>query len=171
MSELADSPTIPISKLDPGFKYEVAKEVGGEKIKSCFQCGTCTASCPIRAVDEVYNPRKIIRMVLLGMREEVLKSEAIWLCTYCYTCQERCPQEVTITDLMFALKNMATREGYMHPGFDPQIDMLLKFGRMYEISDFDNKKREKMGLPPIQNTQELVGAVLTNEKLKKAEGA
>lgn len=170
MSEHADSPTISISKLSPHFKYEVAKEVGGERIKSCFQCGTCTASCPIRVVDEIYNPRKIIRMVLLGMRDEVLKSEAIWLCTYCYTCQERCPQDVSITDLMFALKNIATKEGHMHPSYLPQIDVLSKFGRMYEITDFDNKKREKVGLPLIQNTNETVEAVLVQEKLMKEAG-
>lgn len=168
MSQNADRPTLPISKLDPSFKYQVAKEVGGERIKSCFQCGTCTASCPIRAVDEDYNPRKIIRMVILGMKEEVLKSEAIWLCTYCYTCQERCPQDVGITDLMFALKNMATREGHMHPSYNAQIDVLSNFGRMYEITDFDNKKREKIGLPPVSNSKEIVNAILEKEELKGA---
>jgi len=169
VNENADNSTIPISRLEPHFKYEVASEVGGERIKSCFQCGTCTASCPIRVVDEVYNPRRIIRMVLLGMRKEVLESEAIWLCTYCYTCQERCPQDVSITDLMFALKNLATREGHMHPSYKPQIEVLSGFGRMYEITDFDNKKREKLGLPPVDNNKEVVDAILDNNKLKEAK--
>ena len=82
--------TIHVADLDPNFKYEVAREPGGENIRYCFACGTCTASCPVRAVDEKYNPRKIIRMVLLGMKEEVLKSDFIWLCSTCYTCHERC---------------------------------------------------------------------------------
>jgi len=102
------------------------------------------------------------------MKEEVLKSEAIWLCTYCYTCQERCPQDVGITDLMFALKNMATREGHMHPSYNAQIGVLSNFGRMYEITDFDNKKREKIGLPPVSNSKEIVNAILEKEELKGA---
>lgn len=167
VSEQKDASTIPVSRLNPNFKYEVAGLAGGERIKSCFQCGTCTASCPVRATDESYNPRKIIRMVLLGMRDEVLGSEPIWLCTYCYTCQERCPQDVGITDLMFALKNLAAREGHMHPSYTPQIDVLANFGRMYEVSDFDNKKRAKMGLPALENKKEFIEAVLVANDLKK----
>jgi heterodisulfide reductase subunit C len=143
VSEQKDASTIPVSRLDPNFKYEVAGLAGGERIKSCFQCGTCTASCPVRATDENYNPRKIIRMVLLGMRDEVLGNEPIWLCTYCYTCQERCPQDVGITDLMFALKNLAAREGHMHPSYAPQIDVLANFGRMYEVSTLTTRRGQR----------------------------
>ncbi|MCK4347328.1 MAG: 4Fe-4S dicluster domain-containing protein [Thermoplasmatales archaeon] len=136
--------------LDPNFKYEVAAEIGGANINRCFACGTCTAGCPVREIDEKYNPRKIIRMVLLGMRERVLKSDFIWLCSTCYTCYDRCPQDVQLTSIMTALKNIAAREGYIHPSFKEQARLVSKFGRLYEIEDFDNKKREKLGLPPIK---------------------
>ena len=66
-------------ELDPNFKYEVAAEIGGAHITRCFACGTCTAGCPVREIDEKYNPRKIIHMVLLGMRERVLKSDFIFI--------------------------------------------------------------------------------------------
>jgi heterodisulfide reductase subunit C len=138
-----------VADLDPNFKYEVAREPGGENIRYCFACGTCTASCPVRAVDEKYNPRKIIRMVLLGMKEEVLKSEFIWLCSTCYTCHERCPQDVRITDVMNALKNIAVREGYCLPAYAGQIDLIAESGKLYAIDDFDNKKRGKVGLPEV----------------------
>jgi len=137
-------------KLDPNFKYEVAAEIGGANINRCFACGTCTAGCPVREIDEKYNPRKIIRMVLLGMREHVLKSDFIWLCSTCYTCYDRCPQGVQLTSIMTALKNIAAREGYIHPSFKEQARLVSKFGRLYEVEDFDNKKREKLGLPPIK---------------------
>jgi heterodisulfide reductase subunit C len=136
--------------LDPNFKYEVATEMGGQNITRCFACGTCTAGCPVREIDNKYNPRKIIRMVLLGMRERVLKSDFIWLCSTCYTCYDRCPQGVQLTTIMTALKNIAAREGYIHPSFKQQAKLLKDFGRLYEVEDFDNKKREKLGLPPVQ---------------------
>ncbi len=141
---------INMSKVDPNFKFEVAEIPGGENITRCFSCGTCTLGCPVREVDERYNPRRIIHMVLLGLKEEVLKSDFIWLCTSCYTCSERCPQDVLITDLMTALKNMAVKEGYIHPSYVEQIKALSSFDGLYEIGDFDNRKREKAGLPPIK---------------------
>jgi heterodisulfide reductase subunit C len=137
-------------ELDSDFKYEVAAEIGGANINRCFACGTCTAGCPVREIDEKYNPRKIIRMVLLGMRERVLKSDFIWLCSTCYTCYDHCPQDVQLTSIMTALKNIAAREGYIHPSFKEQARLVSKFGRLYEVEDFDNKKREKLGLPPIK---------------------
>jgi heterodisulfide reductase subunit C len=135
--------------LDPNFKYEITSMPGGENLKYCFTCGTCTASCPVREVDERYNPRRIIRMMILGMKERVLKSDFMWLCTACYSCQERCPQDVKITDLMVALKNYAVKHGHVHPGITAQAVPIMKDGRIYAIEDFDNKKREKQGLPPV----------------------
>ena len=138
------------SQLDPRFKDEIAAEAGGENIKRCFSCGTCTASCPIREVTDRYNPRRIIRMAILGLKEEVLSSDFIWLCSACYTCHERCPQDVRITDLMNAIKNIAIREGYVHPSFKRQVELLSEHGRLYEISEFENQKRSEYGLPTLQ---------------------
>lgn len=153
MSETSkDVPVIRSSELDPNFKYEVSEQPGGENIRYCFACGTCSAGCPVRWIDEKYNPRKIIRMVLLGMRERVLKSDFIWLCSTCYTCYERCPQGVGVAQIMTVLKNIAAREGYMPPAFGTQVDLIEQFGRLYEIEDFDNRRRERMGLPAMPKT-------------------
>src|SRR4030042_2617929 len=99
--------------FDPNFKFLITSEPGGENIKKCFFCCTCAARCPVREVTERYNPRRIIRMALLGMKKEVLSSDFIWLCSSCYTCFERCPQDVKIPELMNAIKNIAVREGYI----------------------------------------------------------
>jgi heterodisulfide reductase subunit C len=103
----------------------------------------------VRWINEKYNPRKIIRMALLGMREQVLKSEFIWLCSTCYTCHERCPQEVRITEIMNVLRNVASREGYTHPAYIRQANTVNSLGRLYEVDSFDNRKRERLGLPTI----------------------
>lgn len=155
---------IKVNELNPNFKYEIQKEAGGENITRCFACGTCSAACPVREVNEKYNPRKIIRMALLGMKERVLSSDFIWLCSSCYTCYERCPQDVRITELMNAMKNIAVKEGYIHPSFVAQMEALNSHGRLYEMGEFDNKKRVKLGLPPIEETAE------DTKKLFKQEG-
>ncbi len=140
---------VQISALNPNFKHEIAREPGGENIKVCFGCGICTATCPVREIDSKYNPRKIIRMALLGMKERILKSDFIWLCSTCYACTERCPQDVKFTNIVNAIKNIAVKEGYTHPVFTAQVDLLAKHGRLYEIDEFDNRRREKLGLPKL----------------------
>jgi heterodisulfide reductase subunit C len=148
--------------LDRNFKYEVASEIGGANITRCFACGTCTVSCPVREIDDKYNPRKIIRMILLGMRERVLKSKFIWLCSTCYICDDRCPQNVQLPRIMTALKNIAAREGYIHPFFRGQAKVVSTFGRLYDVEDFDNKKRERLGLPPIKKNFKEVTTLTKN---------
>lgn len=143
---------VKFDELDPGFKYEIQAEPSGEFITRCFACGTCTASCPVRAIEETFNPRRIIHMALLGMKKEVLSSEFVWLCSTCYSCYERCPQDVRITEMMNALKNLAVNHGYIHPSFTAQIDLIGGHGRLYEADEFTNKKRAKIELPELTET-------------------
>ena len=151
--------TIRAEQLDPKFVDEVKNTPGGEGIVNCFACGTCAVSCPVREFEETFNPRKIIHMVLLGMRDKVLNSDFIWLCSGCVTCQERCPQGVTITELMMALKNIAVKHGIVHPAFSIQAAEIYKYGRLYEVGDL-NARREKIGLPKILEDASAVKQIL-----------
>jgi heterodisulfide reductase subunit C len=155
--------------LDPQFKFLIVKEPGGENIKKCFSCGTCTAGCPVREITDRYNPRKTIRMALLGMKKEVLSSQFIWLCSSCYTCYERCPQDVRIPELMNAIKNIAVREGFLPPAMRTQIDLLSSFGRLLEMTEFENEKRKELGLPLIQNRTDEVKKILKGLGLRREE--
>lgn len=146
--------------LDPHFKFLIAKEPGGENITKCFSCGTCTAGCPVREITDRYNPRRIIRMALLGMKKEVLSSQFIWLCSSCYTCYERCPQDVRIPELMNAIKNIAVRDGKTPAAMKILIDLLSAHGRLLEITEFENDKRKEFGLPLIQGRTEDVKKIL-----------
>lgn len=153
-------PTVEESSLDPTLADEVAREPGGEGIRKCFACGTCTAGCPVRRFNQSFNPRKIIRMVLLGMREQVLGEPFVWLCATCFTCQERCPQGVRISDLMRALKNLALRRGNMPEGIPIQARLLAEKGTLYPLDEFDNKKRLKAGLPALPEGHPGLGPLL-----------
>ncbi|MFA5553237.1 MAG: 4Fe-4S dicluster domain-containing protein [Phycisphaerae bacterium] len=113
--------------LDPNFKYDVSAYPGGENIKLCYSCGTCTAGCPVSAVDADFNPRKIIRQVILGMRKEVLSSPVIWRCVQCYSCTAKCPQNVKFRDIMRALREMAAAEGYVDKQMLEEVKKLDEF--------------------------------------------
>ncbi|UCG71171.1 MAG: 4Fe-4S dicluster domain-containing protein [Thermoplasmata archaeon] len=154
-------------QLDPQFKYEIIKEPGGENFLRCMQCGTCTASCPVKSIDPDYNCRRIIRRALIGDKDHVLNSKFVWMCSTCYACYERCPQDVKITELMFALKNIAVRNGFIHPAIKEQIALLENYGALIEISEFENRMREKYGLPKINQSPERVKKILKKEKLKE----
>ena len=117
------------SELDPKFKYEVAGQPGGEKLKVCYACGVCTAGCPVSEVSEDFDPRKIIRMVLMGMKERVLSSDFIWYCTQCFTCSGHCPQNVKFTDIMRVLRDMAVKNGYVDSSFLQKAKELDRFSQ------------------------------------------
>jgi len=132
------------------FSDEVRHRLGGETISHCYQCGTCTSSCPVAKVTDKYNPREIIKLSLLGEREEVLSGDIIWLCCSCYNCQERCPQEVEIADVIYTLRNIAIQEGNIPDIYVAFAEGISGEGRIVPISKFAEKKREEYGLPPLK---------------------
>jgi len=140
---------IKMGDLDPEFKREISKIPGIEKIRLCFQCGTCTADCPIARFSEIYSPRKIMRMTQLGMKDRLLSSESLWLCAACFTCVDHCPQGVDIAGVVRTLRNMAVKEGIIPPVFRELTDNILKTGYAYRIPEMRLKKRVEKGLPPL----------------------
>lgn len=91
------------------FVEEISDIPGGEGVRLCIQCGTCTASCP-NADRMEHTPAQLIAMVRADMRNEVLSSNAMWYCLSCYLCTVRCPRGIKQTDLMHALECLAGRE-------------------------------------------------------------
>jgi heterodisulfide reductase subunit C2 len=116
--------TIAIERLDQNFKHEVAAKPGGSHIRRCFACGTCTAGCPVFQVETDYNPRKIIRMILLGMRKELLSSKVLWLCQRCSICSANCPQDVDFSNIMMALRDIAVAEGFAPADLTERIERI-----------------------------------------------
>ena len=137
---------------NPAFSSVIKSRLGGETITLCYQCGTCASSCPVGKITDRFNPREVIRLALLGEEDEVISEDAIWLCCSCYNCQERCPQKVEIADVMYALRNIAFKEGYIPNIYSEFASALLNDGRIVGVSKFVEKKRPAIGLPPLQPT-------------------
>ncbi|MBN2039756.1 MAG: 4Fe-4S dicluster domain-containing protein [Spirochaetes bacterium] len=115
-------------------------QVSGEKLNNCYQCGKCTAGCPITYAMDIL-PHHIIKMVQLGMEEKVLTSKTIWLCAACETCGTRCPNEIMLSPIMDALRQRALNSKYknkigekatavFHREF---LSSIKSHGRVYEL--------------------------------------
>ena len=109
-------------KLDTKLQDQVMAEPGGEHLLRCYSCGTCMATCLVSRIYPGFNPRRALRMVMMGMREQVFSDPTIWLCSACDACYPRCPQEIHISDVMRAIKNVALRDGYEPPVAVAHVD-------------------------------------------------
>ena len=124
-------------ELERDLAAEVIATPGGEKIFSCLQCGTCGSACPLSVYMD-YTPRKLIGMVREGFKEEVITSFAIWLCASCYECTVRCPSGIGVTEVMYALKRIAIREG-IYPRHFPVPVLAKEFMKMIRGSGRANE--------------------------------
>lgn len=132
---------IRINDLNSNFIKELVesgKKVFGEdilrSIESCIQCGCCTGSCPV-SHEMDYTPRQLVRMIQLGLKQEVLNSNTIWICLTCFSCSVRCPRGIRPTELMEALKPLAVAQGVDNKNskFDQVFsDVVRKKGRAAE---------------------------------------
>lgn len=98
---------------------------GGGNLELCFTCGTCASGCPATGLDDL-DPRKFLRMLLLGLDEEVLSTPWVWMCTMCQRCIHACPQQVDIPQLVFNVRASWPREN-RPKGILGSCDMALKF--------------------------------------------
>ena len=164
-----------IERVDPKFKRKIMEMPGAERISLCFQCGTCTADCVIARFSSFYRPRKIARMVQLGLKERLLSNDDLWLCTTCFTCVDHCPQGVEVSSIVRALRNMTVREKRVMPGvFKTFASNILRSGYVYLMPESRLKRREAEGLPPlpksnVEDVAKLFEATGFSEILESAE--
>ncbi len=118
-----------LQKADPNFKDEIAKKIGLEEIKPCYSCGSCTGVCPVHEVIDDFDPRRIIHMIVLGMRREVLSSDLIWFCCLCNSCYFVCPQGIRFSRISTELQKMALAEGYVDQDFLNRLEPVNAFLR------------------------------------------
>ena len=150
MTLLTDKELLTDSNRDPDFTAEFI-DAGIETVKHCFQCGTCSGSCP-SGRRTPYKVRQIVRKCLLGLKEEVITDDALWMCTTCYTCQERCLRSVKIVEIIKKARNIAAHAGYMAKPHKMTGVFVMNTGHGVPINDATKALRVKIGLPEIPPT-------------------
>jgi len=105
------------------FADEVKAMPGGEHLELCYSCGTCVSKCMIQQkVEPAYNPRRLLRMVMMDMKEEAFKDPTTWMCSECDLCYQACPQEIHISQVIAAVKKLAIEAGYESPLTPVEVD-------------------------------------------------
>lgn len=106
---------ISAKRLQSDFVKKV-EEISGQTLPSCYQCGKCSAGCPMSFAMDLL-PNQIIHLVRLGIEEDIAKSKTIWLCASCLTCSVRCPRGVDLSRIMEALRLITLRKNidYVEP--------------------------------------------------------
>ena len=150
MTLLTDKELLNDSNRDPDFTAEFI-DAGIETVKHCFQCGTCSGSCP-SGRRTPYKVRQIVRKCLLGLKEEVIADDALWMCTTCYTCQERCLRSVKIVEIIKKARNIAAHAGYMAKPHKMTGVFVMNTGHAVPINDAAKALRVKIGLPEVPPT-------------------
>lgn len=137
-------------EINFAFRRELDAVLSGNHHNYCYQCGACVAQCPAARYNEGFNPRSIMLDALLGREDRLLAEDSpIWLCTNCYSCYERCPQDVRPIEVIVALKNMATTRDTAPAQVASLTENITKAGVSGVVTTAVHRMREKLGLPAL----------------------
>ncbi len=154
--------------------------MGGDKLSYCMQCGKCNDVCPInKQHGSRYNPRDLVLFSALGYKEALFAAVGrdpfvLWGCTSCETCDEMCPAEIPITEIICLLKNAACAAGAT-PEFYPQSCRTIRDnGMAIPVQEAINKRRDKLGigLPPkipVDEVKMIMSLTGIENSIKKKE--
>jgi heterodisulfide reductase subunit C len=129
--------TLSAETMNLDFVKKVEK-LSGSSVRRCFQCGKCSAGCPMRTFME-HPPNRIVRLLQLGQYERVLAGRSIWYCASCETCTTRCPNKVDLAAIMDALRKCSwdaqgpSKESLVQLANRLFIENIRNYGRQYEM--------------------------------------
>lgn len=127
---------IQLGRGDAEFIRKVEAE-SCQVVKKCYQCGNCTAGCPMSFKYD-YTASQLMRLIQLGEKKRVLSSKSIWMCATCETCTTRCPNDIDVARVLDVCRHMARREGHggvrnMRLFADSFLQMVRWHGRSHEL--------------------------------------
>jgi len=138
--------------LDKNFRYEISAKVGAKSLLKCIQCGVCSSGCTVTEYVDM-QPHRVVASCLLGLKDEVLSSQAIWTCSLCHRCTERCPKNVDYSFILALLRNMAVKEGTIPKEYSITVVTLYNNGFVVPytggLKDNIDRRRKRMGLPQL----------------------
>jgi len=127
-----------IKRVMPAFSFLAEmEEKCAEPISRCFQCTKCSGGCPMEFAMDIH-PSQVVRYLQLGLKEDLLKSNTMWVCVSCKTCHSRCPNDIDISRINDVLKEMCLETNTLAdkkiPAFHQAfLDSVQSFGRVYEL--------------------------------------
>lgn len=151
---MTEQKEIKITRENTSFRKELMQRKGAERIMYCYQCGICSADCPVAKRVKEFRPRRIARLAVLGQKDRLLNSDTLWLCAGCYTCYERCPEKVRVSEIISALRGAAVEEGIIHQTYKSLMNSIAEKGYIYEIDEFENEMRGDEGLPEAPSPEQ-----------------
>ncbi len=116
---------------------DMIMDIGGETMKICIQCGTCTSVCPWNLVDD-FNPRQLLRLASMGI--EGYEQDGLWNCVTCGTCVDRCPRGVDMVDVMRSTRSVMIEGGIVPPLFRTPFGSLRNEGNPWGNSRDDREQ-------------------------------
>ena len=163
-----------MSHPEAHFMHDVANTPRGKGVLACIQCGRCTSSCPVARIVEEHNPRKLMEMIILGLRSDLFAGQLPWYCLSCFTCLDRCPQGGDVGEVMFAIRNLAVKEGNIPDGILVQAKSLFENGRVVAASKMALVQRERHGLDKepsvdVQAVQKILRKTRFNKLMNKGK--
>jgi heterodisulfide reductase subunit C len=145
--------TVPIEldELESEFKSAILDKVPAAKFDLCLTCGTCTGGCPASELLDM-DPRKLVRMLLLGLDDEVKKTNWAWVCTMCARCVKQCPMEINIPALVYNMRQSWPREK-RPKGIRNSCDQHIRSGNAMGVPTEDFKWTVEDVAEEIRDTQ------------------
>jgi len=162
---------IPQSVIPKPSLRKKIEELSGQKISACFQCQKCTNGCPVTFAMDIM-PHKAMRLLHLGLVDEVMHSDTIWVCASCETCTTRCPNDIDIARVMDTLRQLSQREGVkssqknfpiFHSAF---LSSIRKHGRVHETEMAVNYALKSGGIAGLLKQAGTGLAMFTRGKIK-----
>ena len=145
-------------------ELRILEQLSVDDASLCYECGKCTSGCPAFLLKELM-PHKIMGLTNLGFIDEMLNGQEIWACTICLRCKDRCPQNVSPVDVIWALRAMATQRGIQNPhGYNVMLQSILERGIYQDpqevmVRNVETKKksftdRAQLGLSPASTPKD-----------------
>ena len=149
---MAEEKVIDAKDLDKDFRYEISDKVGAKSLLKCIQCGVCSSGCTVTEYVDL-QPHRVVASCLLGLKDRVLSSEAIWTCSLCHRCTERCPKGVDYSFILALLRNLAVKAGTIPEEYSGTINVICNNGFVVPytggLRTNIDRRRDRMGLPRI----------------------
>ncbi len=147
------------------------KLLDSEKLKNCFECGICTASCSMtELLGYEYTPRSLLEKIVEDP-EEVLSSVEPWFCAWCYSCYKRCPQALKLPEIFLSMRTLAVEQGLSKP-FEQALRSIVKNVPLPLVTTLVCFHPERAGLDNkevLKKIEQIREEVFSKRKTNKAD--